>query len=525
MNMKLRKKIYIWYLATAILTLSLFFSSEAASHHVDYIQIILIFMITTVPILLFLEYSVLLRVFRILKYSKEEKNGYPIFYKDFGNDELTEIVKHINDQSNIIQSKTSKIVSLENILNNIFKLSPIMIIECSPDGNIKYLNDLSREYLKNRDNSSSITNNFFSLIVSKSLSFNLEREFKALTVEKPQRHRISKDIDDKWILWIFKALFDKHKKIREYSVIGIDITKEKEMEERLRILADNVSKIIIWSNKADEIEFMSDEISDIIEFEKRPTHLNDILLKVSEFKPGILQEMIDNCETSGCRISKKVRIFNVLENKYLWYEVTVKHHKEHGTLMTIDDIEDLISKSKMQEKNSVMNKFIYEAMSDLTSVDLVDISSAVNGFSKNLNKVLKSDFTGISLNIDGYSKLVVEDSDKKGLNEKLIKVLRGRRSLGTDNFVIFKSGDKDTPADMRHCMEEARVHSLIMSDISFNHTNIGFIFSGIYTKSYHLPEWDEVDGTTIKMSGRILGTVLRPVTKADSSNLDLNDIL
>jgi len=530
--MKIRKKIYGWYILTIILSISLFLSSEHVNsqythQEISVSQVILFILITTVPILLFLEYSILLRIYRINKYAKEERAGNPMPFSDFGSDELTEIVEHLNDQSSLIGEKTSKIKSFETIVKTLFKESPIMNIHIDINGSIKFFNDNAKKYLEKDSPNKNEDGNFFRLFSLKNKDLSIDKILSSTTLNRSCGRLISKDSSGKWILWIYKTNFDNHKKAESHSLIGVDITNIKVKEEKLKTIVKNISSIVIRIDSSGNIDYASSGIVDIMEFSTLPSHINDMILKISESKPGVIERMIEDCQNSNktCRSYRKIKIYNVLENKYRWYEIIVKKDSYDGMIITIDDAEAIVTKSKKQEKNRIMNEFIYDSMSDLTSNDLKDVGPSINLFIGRLKNLLSSDFTGLYIDIDDFKDLVIESNDGNDIDIDIISALKRQGDNDFKDFSIFEISDPDIPSDLFLYMKKSNIHSLIMSKISFNHTHIGFIFSGVYNRSFHVPEWDDVDGAAIRISGRIIGTVLRPVIKSDNLNLNLEDIL
>lgn len=136
-----------------------------------------------------------------------------------------------------------------------------------------------------------------------------------------ENENICKDGRRVWIAWTNKPIYDKQKKVIEILCVGHDITKRKEMENELRLLAmvvqnspdpttvqDFEGNIISWNHGAEKVYGFSEEealkinISEIIPEHKR----EEIAVVVERLKKG---KNIDLFDTQ--RLTKDGRLLDI----------------------------------------------------------------------------------------------------------------------------------------------------------------------------------------------------------------------
>lgn len=509
--MNLRRKVYTWYAITMIASMIFIYALKVPVTLSTLVFVYMAVLLSVLPVVLFLEYGIFLRIKRVHRTVKRPTDDVK---KDYGHDELSEIADFVNEiikeKFNLSEQLQTSKARVENVLDD----APVLIQRFDKDGNMIYINNTYANHFEifNREEFVK-TQNIFEFLVSKGYDFDLKKDLSALTARNPRSENIYKRRTERgYMMWVNKAVFDEFGNIIEYQTIGIDITKAKEFEERLKLLAESISTIVIWLDTDLSIKYSSDSAAILHPMLRFQEHMDTQKL-LSEIKIGNenLLEVAVRCSSTKERFETTQLIKNT-GRASKWYSLTVKY-LESGIMILLDDINEVITAKVKLEKTEKMRGFAFNLINELTSCDLKDIKKVVTAFSPVLGKFLYADIVIIGLYENKGLRIVskwdiINDPNLLTNNPSVLA------SSEWWNFKFDKYSDKDflinnvldtEDANVRKMLSANHIQSFIVAPVSFNHTNIGVIFAA----SRNHPFCD-IDTQTVKLSGRLIGMTLRP---------------
>lgn len=241
--MKIRWKVYKWLVVSMILSLSLTLAYMGSFSVGDAISELIKISIQMVVAILFLEYGIFLRILRVSKFTQRKKGDNSFEIKDYGHDELSDIISHINDQSEMITALTDKIQVYEDRMEALINDSPLLMQSFDRNGKIKFINEAYAEHF-GVDSEEMVGQNIFDFISEKGYNFDLRKDLKKLTKDHPTNSNTYRRKSQRgWLLWINRAIFDNYGQAVEYQTVGVDVTKQKELEGKLTFFYDFVATI------------------------------------------------------------------------------------------------------------------------------------------------------------------------------------------------------------------------------------------------------------------------------------------
>lgn len=524
MKMNLRRKIYSWYLLALIASIVLIY---AVSYPVDMSVLIKTYMailISTLPVVMFLEYGVFLRVERVNRAIKAEKKPRPIL--DYGHDEISDIAEYINgSMKNKTELEATLAASKEHVKNALDD-APILVQRFEPDGKLIYINNTYAKHFDIPDREKFVAEeNVFEFLARKGYDFDLKKDLSVLTLRSPHSENVYKRRSQPGhMMWVNRAVFDSVGNIVEYQVIGVDITRTKQLEEKLTALTNNISTMVIWVDKNFAIRYVSDSVVEIQPlFKDENVDVKKALegIRVGEVN---LFDTLRECSDGDDRIEDIALIENKVKG-FRWYNLTIKS-LESGYMILLDDVTEEIQTREKLIKQDLMRDFTFNLISSITSCDLKDIKTAIQTFTKDVGAHLSADTVIVSLYDKENARLVARwDATKedhhfetppqfvlnsKWWNEKI--------EQHGGHYIFLKDLSEVSDIKVNNLLLSHNVKSVIAAPVSFNHTNIGTIF----IESHKENDWCEIDALTVKMAGRLIGMALRPaVTKQrDGVRLD-----
>ena len=232
--MKIRKKIYPWFLVAVALSDVLFLTMSNTRGLDQILGTTFILLVSVFPIILFTEYGLILRINRIHRFFESgTTNMAGILSHGFGEDELTDIANHMIELSTIMSEQANVIAELEDSLSFLVDDAPILVQRFDKKGIIKFVNNTYAEHFHVRKEDV-IGSSIFDFVRQRGYDFDLESDLQKLTLRKPVSQGVYKRKTERgWLMWINRAIFDNFGSIKEYQVIGVDITERKEIENRL----------------------------------------------------------------------------------------------------------------------------------------------------------------------------------------------------------------------------------------------------------------------------------------------------
>ena len=149
--MNLRRKIYSWYLATILASMVLVYALRIPANLITLITIYVAILISALPVLLFLEYGIFLRVKRLSKVVKAANEGKPPVIKDYGHDEISDIADFMGDLVKERITLSEELLSSKSRVESVLDDAPVLIQRFDKDGNMIYINRTYAEHFDYRD--------------------------------------------------------------------------------------------------------------------------------------------------------------------------------------------------------------------------------------------------------------------------------------------------------------------------------------------------------------------------------------
>lgn len=524
MKMNLRRKIYSWYFAALLASVILIYAVSTPVDTPELIKTYMAILISTLPVILFLEYGIFLRVERVSRAIKADKKTRPIL--DYGHDEITDIADYINgSMKNKFEMEATLAASKEHVKNTLDD-APILVQRFEPSGKLIYINNTYARHFDILDREKFIAEeNVFEFLARKGYDFNLKKDLSVLTLRNSHSENVYKRRSQPgYMMWVNRAIFDSVGNIVEYQVIGVDITRTKQLEEKLTALTNNISTMVIWVDKNLAIKYISDSVIEIQPLFKDQNV--DVKTALEGIRMGEVNlfDTLKECSDGDDRIEDIIFIENKVKG-FRWYNLTIKP-LESGYMILLDDVTEEIQNREKLIKQDLMRDFTFNLISSITSCDLKDIKSAIETFTKDVGNHLGADTVIVSLYDKENARIVARwDSIKEShhfenppqfalnsrwWNEKIEK--------HGGHYIFLKDLSQIADVRVNNLLSSHNVKSVIAAPVSFNHTNIGTIF----IESHKENDWCEIDALTVKMAGRLIGMALRPaVTKQrDGVRLD-----
>lgn len=511
--MKLRRKIYSWYFFSLIGIWILVYLLKIPVDLMTMIYTNLVLILSSVTIIIFLEYGVFLRVHRINRSIKA--GNYKRMLNDYGRDEITDITEFINDILNENSKVSKALETSETSVRSILDDAPILIQCFDKDGNVTYINNTYANHFDIKDMAAFVEKgNVFNFLAEKGYDFDLKKDLSVLTQRKPVGQKVYKRRSESGhLLWVNKALFDEFGNTIEYQTMGIDITEQKSLEEKLKAVTDNISTAVIWLDEEFGVKYASESCERLhAVFAMKRSFKMSMILNEILIEEKTLLDYVNKAAQTKETIKVTARI-NDRKDGDKWYELTVRPITS-GFMVLFDDIDEKVEGKNKLLKTEIMRNFTFDVISEITSCDLKDIKKLIPKFAKDIGVQFDADTVIFSL----YEKAdvrIVSRWDRDPLNPNFSKVpLFSLTSSWWNKTFDKREEGYALVKDTSECKDSNAAQSLITNGakttiivpISFNHTNIGSIF----IESHKAKSWCEIDALTIKMIGRLIGMALRP---------------
>jgi len=180
-----------------------------------------------------------------------------------GSDELSRLADDINIMLTRLAQSEGKLLKSEQRYRAIVEDQTELICRFLPQGVITFVNDAFCRYFNwTREE---LTDQAFSMTISKDGGEAIEKEIRALSIENPIcSFQNSYDTDEGvlWQHWTLRALFNDFVFPLEYQAVGQDVTERKRAEEELKNARDNLETRV--KERTAELEFQNVQMEQFI---------------------------------------------------------------------------------------------------------------------------------------------------------------------------------------------------------------------------------------------------------------------
>ena len=321
------------------------------------------------------------------------------------------LVKHI---SNAIELSRiyNKLNESEKKYRTLVEDMPVLMCRFKPDGELTFINKAYCDYF-NKKETELIGKNFFLFIPEKERE-KVKKHYQSLSKRKPfitYEHKvIAKDGSIRWQQWTDRVLFFKGNKVEEFQSIGIDITKIKEYEEKIKKLnfaIEQSNDCIVIGNFNGFVEYANKAFLHIYGFSQKQLINKEIKVyrnknEYDKFNLWLKQLKKDGSWHGEVILSKGdgKKINGYMSTKLIYDE----NKNSVNYLSIVNDITQLV-----QQRQELENKNI--ALKEILSYIELEKKSIKDTIAANIEKIIVPTINAFKHypNIEEYQKKILDD--------------------------------------------------------------------------------------------------------------------